>query len=94
MKFKGEIMEEKTLNQDKQQLVKNIERCRIIFVADFILLICSIVSLVFSIVTKENKIIESKEIGYIIVIVVMIIIFASITPMYVNLKRQIKELDK
>ena len=85
-------MEKEELLEEKKQLIKNKERCKVAIVSAIVLLFCDIVSLVFSILTKENNIIESKEIGYIIVSGVCVLILGAIIPILVKIKKDINKV--
>ena len=78
MKFNGDNMEENKdlmVKEEKEQLIKNKDRLKVIKIASIILFAIDLISLVFSLLTKKEFLIEAKEIGYIIVLAVCIIIF-------------------
>ena len=85
-------MEKEELMEEKKQLIKNKERCKVAIVASIILLVCDIISLVFSILTKENNIIESKEIGYIIVSGVCVLIIVVLIPVLIKVKKDLNKV--
>lgn len=78
MKFKGENMDdnkELKLTEEKEQLIKNKDRLKVIMISSIILFIIDVISLLFSLLTNKELIINPREIGYIVVMIVCIVIF-------------------
>lgn len=78
MKFKGENMDdnkELKLTEEKEQLIKNKDRLKVIMISSIILFVIDVISLLFSLLTNKELIINPREIGYIVVMIVCIVIF-------------------
>ena len=96
MKFNGESMKEnKELENviEKEQLNKNIDRLKVIKVASIILFVIDLISLIASLLTKKEFLIESKEIGYIVVLAVCIMIFTISIIFIKNTQKKISKLE-
>ena len=78
MKFKGENMDdnkELKLTEEKEQLIKNKDRLKVIMISSIILFVIDVISLLFSLLTNKELIINPREIGYIVVMIVCIVIY-------------------
>lgn len=76
-----------------EQLNKNKDRLKVLIIASIILFAFDILSLIFSLISKPELVIEAKEIGYIIVAIVCLVVFVLSLVMFNKTKKQVSEMQ-
>ena len=81
------------IKQEIEDLKRNKSRVKVLMFATSIMFVCDLISLLFSILTKHENIIESKEIGYFVVLGVTIAVFAVAFILFNKIEKNIETLE-
>ena len=83
------------LEEEIRQLTRKKDMVKIIMIASIIMSICAIASIIFSIIENNGLVVKTKEIGYIVVLAVCLIIFVVSLILFNQTKKQIEnKIDK
>ena len=81
------------IKQEIEDLKRNKSRVKVLMFATSIMFVCDLISLLFSILTKHENIIEAKEIGYFVVLGVTIVVFAVAFILFNKIEKNIETLE-
>ena len=81
------------IKQEIEDLKRNKSRVKVLMFATSIMFVCDLISLLFSILTKHENIIEAKEIGYFVVLGVTIAVFAVAFILFNKIEKNIETLE-
>lgn len=79
------------LEEEIEQLTRKKDMVKIIMIASIIMSICDIASIIFSIIENNGFVVETKEIGYIVVLAVCLSIFVVSMILFNQTKKQLKD---
>ena len=83
------------LEEEIEQLTRKKDMVKIIMIASIIMSICDIASIIFSIFENNGLVLKTKEIGYIVVLAVCLIIFVFSLILFNQTKKQLEnKMDK
>ena len=79
------------LEEETEKLQRKKEMIKVVMIATIIMSICAIASIVFSIIENNGFVVETKEIGYIVVLAVCLTIFVVSMILFNQTKKQLKD---
>lgn len=82
------------INKEIEDLKRNKSRVKVLMFAASVLFACDLISLLFSILTKHENVIESKEIGYFVVLAVTIAVFTVAFILFNKIEKNIETLEE
>ena len=82
------------INKEIEDLKRNKSRVKVLIFASSVLFACDLISLLFSILTKHENVIESKEIGYFVVLAVTIAVFTVAFILFNKIEKNIETLEE
>lgn len=81
------------IKNEIEDLKRNKARVKVLIFATVVLFACDLISLLFSILTKHENVIESKEIGYFVVLAVTIAVFTVAFILFTKIEKKIEKLE-